>query len=163
MSSLDTQGVPHQGRKFEKSTEMNDILKSLHDKLIKSADLIMNKKHLLRSIVKLPDDFNSRGDISSYLLLKEMGYFQKHNQVMEIDIKNELVKHPESIEQWIRWSEDKRTSSGWYFQQAGSNSFSVSPCTASQDSPALHFSDKHAACAAFIKREIEDIRNISVG
>lgn len=118
----------------------------------------MNKETLISSIVNLPENFYSLGNISIYSLLKETGYFEMYNQVDEINIVKELIRNPEYINQWLSWSEDKRSCSGWYFKQNGDNKYIVGYYPAKEDLKTIEYSDIKEACAAFIKREIEDIR-----
>ena len=56
-------------------------------------------------------------------------------------------------------SEDKRTTSGWYFIQYEKGNYIVGYFPSNADMKAIEFVDIKEACAAFIKKEIEDIRN----
>jgi hypothetical protein len=40
-----------------------------------------------------------------------------HNQISEADIFQELNQHLECIDLWLKWSENKRSNSGWYFRE----------------------------------------------
>src|SRR5439155_14501585 len=65
-------------------------------------------------IVTLPQRFHSLRDVSIFLLLEATGYFGLHDQISAGDIRAALLRCPESNEEWMQYSEDKRTSSGWY-------------------------------------------------
>ena len=85
----------------------------------------MKKSYTIRNIILIPQRFYG-GNISIYSLLKESGYFELHNQISEADIFEELIQHSEYIDQWLRLSEDKRASSGWYFSQNDNGKYIVS-------------------------------------
>jgi hypothetical protein len=111
-------------------------------------------------LIQLAHRFNSLGNISINALLKKSRYIEMYNQISEQDIREALFKHPECIDEWICYSEDKRSSKGWYLLQEKGNNFKVgfSPCGTDE-----YFSNRIDACAAFIKREAEDIRLTSGG
>jgi hypothetical protein len=118
----------------------------------------MNIETIISSIVNLPDKFNRVANISIYSLLKETGYFEMHNQVNEIGIIKYLVNHTECINQWLCWSEDKRSSSGWYFKESEEGKYLVGYFPTKENFKPIEYSDLTEACAAYIKHEIEDIR-----
>lgn len=118
----------------------------------------MNTETLINSIVNLPEKFYSLENISIYSLLKEMGYFEMYSQVDEINILKELIRNPKCINQWLSWSEDKRSCLGWYFKQNGENKYIVGYYPVKGNLKIIEYFDIKEACAAFIKREIEDIR-----
>lgn len=118
----------------------------------------MNAEEIINRIIYLPMKFKSLGNISIYSLLKETGYFEMYNQINEANIIEGLTKHPKCINQWLRWSEDKRTSSGWYFQQNRNGKYIVGYYPTKEDFQLTEYTDIYEACAVFIKREIEEIR-----
>jgi hypothetical protein len=109
-------------------------------------------------IIFLPKKFYE-GNASIYSLLKESGYFEQHNQISEADIFGELTQHLECIDQWLSLSKDKRSNSGWYFKEDDSGKYVVDYFPPKEGLKRIEYLDKVEACAAFIKREIEDIRN----
>ncbi|MEO4004180.1 hypothetical protein [Flavobacterium sp. CAU 1735] len=119
----------------------------------------MNTSILIKSILSLPEKFHVLGNASIYSLLKETGYFEINSQINEATILDELNKHPEYINYWLNWSDDKRTTSGWYFKQNENGKYVVGYFPVSEQSRLMEYSDLKDACAAFIKREIEEIRN----
>lgn len=118
----------------------------------------MGKVRTIQDIIFLPNKFYNEGNVSIYSLLKESGYFELHNQISEADIFEELTQHLEYIDQWLRWSENKRSSSGWYFRENESGKYVVGYFPFQESLKAIEYFDKAEACSAFIKREIEDIR-----
>jgi hypothetical protein len=64
-----------------------------------------------------------------------------------------LDADPQLIEEWHRWSEDKRTSSGWFLAfENGAHVVGHVP-----DGYRLTFADAASACADFIVKEIQEI------
>jgi hypothetical protein len=66
-----------------------------------------------------------------------------------------LTDHPEVVTQWSRYSDDKRTSGGWYFLESGT-SWSVGrlgPHAARTDDH--HYASPPEACANFILQELD--------
>lgn len=111
----------------------------------------------IADLIHLPRNFN-RGDVSVYSLLRDSGYFATHEQVTESEIHRVLVRHPECVNEWLSYSEDRRTGAGWFIQRSAKG-FHVGyyPAGSSSHSP-VDYSDETVACAAFIKHEAEDIR-----
>jgi hypothetical protein len=107
------------------------------------------------NVINLPGNFHDRGDVSVYVLLQESGYFAVHEDVTEGAIHDALRRHPEVANDWMDFSEAKRASSGWFLRRGGAKGFQVGYYP---DHELVDYSDELAACAAFIKREIEDIR-----
>jgi hypothetical protein len=118
----------------------------------------MNTSILIQSILSLPENFYALGNVSIYSLLKETGYFEMHNQINRDVILDEINKHPECISYWLNWSDNKRTTSGLYFRQNENGKYIVGYFPAREELKQIEYSDVKEACAAFIKREIEEIR-----
>jgi len=110
------------------------------------------------NVINLPRTFHSVGNASIYDLLKESGYFAEHDHVTECAIHNALRSHPELARDWMDFSDDKRASAGWFLRSGGPKGYQVGYYPGNE---VLDFSDLLAACAAFVKREIEDIRTDS--
>lgn len=119
----------------------------------------MNIENTITDLIHLPRNFDSQGDASIYSLLREVGYFDLHDQVTESAIQKRLREYPDLVREWMDFSEGKRVSAGWFFQE-GPNGYQVGYSPESNNSHLpVDYSDAVAACAAFIKREAEDIRN----
>lgn len=118
----------------------------------------MNKLHVVKDIVFLPKRFYAEKNVSIYSLLEESGYLNLYNQINEEEIFEFLIQCPDCAKHWLRWSEDKRTNSGWYFKQNENGKYIVEYFPLNQTLPAIEYVDLAKACAAFIKREIEEIR-----
>ncbi|MDR0715109.1 MAG: hypothetical protein LBF89_12785 [Bacteroidales bacterium] len=122
----------------------------------------MEKMQVVKNIIFLPKRFYTERDVSMYSLLKESGYFELHNQISETDIIGDIIQHPECIDQWLILSADKRCSSGWYFEQMNNDKYIIGyyPPSSQENLKTMEYLNKFEACAAFIKREIEDIRKL---
>jgi hypothetical protein len=118
----------------------------------------MNKTSIIKNIIFLPKQF-STGNDSVYFLLKESGYFELYNQISERDIFEILIQYLECIDQWLIFSSDKRCNSGFYFTQNDSGKYIVGYLSIEGNKKTTEYLDKFEACAAFIKQEVEEIRN----
>lgn len=117
----------------------------------------MNLHKVINSILHIPHDFHKLNNISIYTLLKESGYFEIYSLVSVEDIRVALVSEPWCAEEWLIYSEDKRCNSGWYFIKTKKHKYLVGYYPSGDRSCTMY--DNHLdACAIFIKREIEDIR-----
>jgi hypothetical protein len=118
----------------------------------------MDIENVVSVIVNLPGDFKRFGNISSYNLLKQSGYFETYNKIEVKDIIVVLNRAPKLVNSWMSWSEDKRADSGWFFLKDKANNYIVDNYAAQKDSGKCIYSNPIEACAEFIKREIESIR-----
>lgn len=124
----------------------------------------MGTNSTVNDVVHLPRNFRDRGNVSMYALLREIGYFAVHEQVTEDAIHRALLEYPECVHDWMDWSEGKRTDAGWFFRREGETGYEVGYFPVCSDRhQVIKYPDEAAACAAFIKREIEDIRTDSKG
>ena len=114
----------------------------------------MNRTIILRKIVNIATDYYNLKNISFSALLSESGFHEMLSSVTENDILGELVKDSTLSDQWFLWSENKRTNSGWYLTNNRNDNYVVGYFPPNGE--ILNFSNKLKACAAFIKREIED-------
>lgn len=121
----------------------------------------MKTENVIDNIINIPAKFHYLGNVSFYSLLKETGYFDLFDQINEKQIKVQLIKHPEWIEQWLHYSDDKRVSSGWFLTKNGSQKYVVGYYPP-EKFKTLEFSDSKEACSVFIKFEIEEIRNLVI-
>lgn len=114
-------------------------------------------KSMIINIVNIPSTLHSNETESMYSLLQNYNYFEKYEIVQESLIREILIKNPEYINQWLQWSEDKRTSEGWYFIKNTNNKYTVG-YYGSKKEIKNEYSDAANACAAFIKLDIESLR-----
>ena len=94
-----------------------------------------------------------------FSLLEVTGYFELHEQVSEADVRTALVRCPGCVQEWFHYSEDKRTSSGWYLTENDGRCYETGyVADAHTRTNRLRHDHAIAACAVFIKHELEDIR-----
>jgi hypothetical protein len=109
-------------------------------------------------IINIPKKFKT-ANASIHSLLKYSGYFETHDLVTAEAIREALLEHPDYVDDWIQYSEDKRCSSGWFFRQKGPG-YEVGFFSSKDGySQSTMYSDRLEACAAFIKKEMEEIRD----
>lgn len=119
----------------------------------------MNKSDMLEQIATLARRFQSLTDVSMFSLVKATGYFEFHDSISEADIRAALARCPECIREWMQYSEDKRTPSGWYLTHNDEGCYEVGYITERGElQQRLAYHNRTDACAAFIKHELEDIR-----
>jgi hypothetical protein len=112
----------------------------------------------LDGIIHLPRKLHDVGTMSIVALLKEASYFEIHDQISVDDIRMALIQCPECIDEWMLYSEDKRTSSGWYFLKEGVEKYIVGYSARNKGHNITEkYSDRFDACAHFIKYEIDGI------
>jgi spore coat polysaccharide biosynthesis protein SpsF (cytidylyltransferase family) len=112
------------------------------------------------AVARLPRTFLSRGDLSAYGLLEQSGYFDRHAEVTSHLLLEVLSGDSLLVDDWLAFSENKRTSSGWYFREepAGFTVGFVSDAGRTVDQHS--YTDRVEACAEFIKKEVEHMRQL---
>jgi len=113
----------------------------------------MSAETVVERLCNLPNAFRG-GMKSSVQLVAESGIAQCESALSVDAVAQHLGKHPELIEEWLRWSDDKRSSDGWYFLR-GDDAYVVGFYP---NRKALRFSRAEIACAEFVVREIHSIR-----
>lgn len=100
----------------------------------------MQNEKLIDDIINLPLKYYHVGNVSFYSLLESTGYFEFFDQISIDKIFDRLSMNPESGKQWLNWSENKRTSSGWYFTQDDNKKFIIGYYPEHVNYPVLEFS-----------------------
>ena len=112
----------------------------------------MDTQAIVECICRLPADFYG-GSKSMTQLIIESG-IEKRSSVLTIpNISAYISNHLELVELWLRWSANKRASSGWYFTHQ-SNEYVVSFYPKGE---ALSFSQPELACAEYVVREVQSL------
>lgn len=116
-------------------------------------------KDSIEKIMHLSYDYRTRRNVSPLTLLKESGYVELHRQINEEEIAAMLNLHPHLVNEWLVWSENKRTGERvWTFSKFEDGGYLVGYSTQSKESEEINTTDEFKACAAFIKREAEALR-----
>lgn len=111
----------------------------------------------LNRLVHLPREFNSIDNTSMYDLLFETGYFEIRDKITVEIIRDRLAQSPEYVKDWLHYSEDKRSRSGWYFKQQDNKVYCVGYLSDNGNASHNECHDRLKACAIFIKNEMESI------
>lgn len=114
-------------------------------------------KNIINDIINIPSTLHCNETESMYSLLQKYNYFEQYDMVQEDLIREVLIKNPEYINQWLQWSEDKRSSEAWYFIKNTNNKYTVGYYGSKKEIKKEYF-DAASACAAFIKLDIESLR-----
>jgi hypothetical protein len=114
-------------------------------------------KKVTERIVNIPHDFNN-GNKSEITLLIEAGYFELYNQITENGLIEILKENLHSIDEWVQYSEDNRSSPAWYFKKNSNGNCFVGHLPEGEEFKEINTTDVFYACAVFIKRHIESIR-----
>ncbi|GAA0875039.1 hypothetical protein GCM10009118_14470 [Wandonia haliotis] len=119
----------------------------------------MGIKDIIKQILFLPFEFVQDNNHSIYSLLQNTGYFNVYSKITQSTILQELTNHSNCIEYWLSWSENKRSTDGWYFIKKDNDKYVVGNINSDgQNSKYFEFDSAAQACSIFIKREIESIR-----
>jgi hypothetical protein len=118
-----------------------------------------DKGDVVVQIIALPRRFHSLGNVSMFTLLEATGYLELHDQISEDDIRAGLVLCPECVQEWIQYSADKRTSSGWYVTKNEEGCYETAFIADTGTlTNRVQYDNAIDACAVFIKHELDDIR-----
>jgi hypothetical protein len=82
-------------------------------------------------------------------VVRASGFGDMRGQFPARDLAEYLRRHPHLLDDRVRYSEEKRTSDGWYLRPPNS----VGCITAYSPSREQHYVDRAAACEAFIIAE----------
>lgn len=113
----------------------------------------MSPESVVENLCRIPIAFHG-GMKSAIQLVAESGIDQCESALSVDAVAQHLARCPYLIEEWIRWSDDKRTSGGWYFLRDDSGYVVGSYPTRK----VLYFSEATVACAEFVVREVQSIR-----
>ena len=110
---------------------------------------------VVTSVCSIPADFHRRGDVSVVRLLEKSGYDAMRDAITVSLVQQHLQAHPHLIDDWAGYSEDKRCSSGWFFDDRRYTTGHYS--SSAGRSREQIFSERSQACAEFIKHELDSI------
>ncbi|MGH7388954.1 MAG: hypothetical protein ACREM3_05785 [Candidatus Rokuibacteriota bacterium] len=116
---------------------------------------------IARAVCEMAIIFKSRDDVSMLDLLLESGYLREPDGIDESAIERQLRRNPELVDSWVDHSEDRRSSPAWYVArpEAAGGAWPVGyVSTSGSRSEKRSFTDGFAACAFYIKREVEGLR-----
>lgn len=107
-------------------------------------------------LIQLPRQVNITGK-PIHDLIVDMGCTTMSLKTPAAVIRQILVQHPDYVDEWLLYSENKRTDSGWYVVvESGRYEVGYYSIETGRRVEAIYH-DKTDACAAFIEHEIRDI------
>lgn len=105
-------------------------------------------------VCDLPVQFKARGTVSVLDLVDESGYRADPASLTVDAVCAHLRGHPDLVDAWLAYSEDKRTSAGWYVTQRSGDTFEVGHYP---EGDRISVTGPVSACAEFIVREVRSI------
>ena len=121
----------------------------------------MTKETCIEKVCNLPLDFKS-SDKSTITLLQDSKFADLYKDISRQDIKEYLLHHEHLIDEWKIWSEDKRTSGGYYLLLDTDQHFVGSLEKIGGERFAKSFTTNEDACAEFILQEVGTILEIEI-
>lgn len=108
---------------------------------------------MVAAVCSIPLRYRQSDGPSFRQCVVDTGYFDKPEELSVAATAGFLQQHPEFIDPWFNFSEDKRTSSGWFV-------LDEDDCAVAGQvhGPRIVFSDRTQTCAEFIVREIGGLR-----
>ncbi len=111
---------------------------------------------LASDLVRIPLTFRERGNISVVSLLIEIA---DQEPISVAPLWKALKASPDLVDEWVSYSEDKRTSEGWFLIDRGSYWEVGYLAPRGKGAKSLRFQDRMEACATFASNELEGIRS----
>lgn len=119
----------------------------------------VNKSHMVAQLVTLARRFQSLGNVSIFSLVEQTGYFELCHEVSESDIRAALISCPKCLQEWLQYSADKRTPTGWYLAENDEGCYETGYIAVGHiRTSRVQYENGIMACACFIKHELESIR-----
>lgn len=103
-------------RLFSESPSWSDVVEDTVADFV--AEAIRFKDDLL-AILRIGRETSGRGQLSLRDALSLTAYRELRPQFGESDLLEHLREHPDLIDEWLLYSEDKRTDGGWYLLRDG--------------------------------------------
>jgi hypothetical protein len=113
----------------------------------------------LDPICRIPEALHQR---SLRDLVDETGYRDLRPALSRDEVAGHLVRHPRLVLEWLRYSESKRTSGGWYLMHPSSE-WVVGRLAGPEQERELRFGSGPEACAEFILRELDSVAGDPAG
>ena len=122
----------------------------------------MDINAVVNKVVNLVKSFHKE-DKSFFTLVMESGYIEIHEQISEDIILNMVEAQPACIDEWVGFSQDQRITEGWYLANKDGKNVVVRFFDKSEQTPVVkEYPTMAAACAAFIKHQIEFSRELAL-
>lgn len=109
----------------------------------------------VRSVCEIARDFKRPEGLSIRDLLLERSYRQIRATLDAASVEEILRSDPELIDDWLRFSADKRTKGGWAFSREGDGWTVSQPFPETGPVVTRRHGDATAACADYIITELD--------
>jgi len=106
---------------------------------------------------RLAWDYQVMRTFSGRELIARTGYRDRWRSITVELLAEVLRQHPDWVDAWIQWSEDKRVSSGWYISGRDDAAFDVGHYPTI---PPVRYVDRTEACAVFVRCELASIAGV---
>lgn len=110
----------------------------------------MNSMATIERLCRLPSEFRM-GNISTHDLLHAIGI--EPSSIDLNTVRAVLRSNPELINDWLRWSEDQRSTPGYYLLKEN-NKYIVGRIPGNEQKV---FTDKIEACTDFIVKQVHQV------
>ena len=119
---------------------------------------------MIEAICQMPVTFKERGNISIMELLREIMRLGDSTTITEKSIETYLWKYPETIDSWLVYSADQRSSPNWYLldpeRASQRDKYWIVGFYSGKRTHKQIFLNRYAACAYFIKKQIESLEKM---
>jgi hypothetical protein len=111
----------------------------------------------VEDVCRLAWDYHAMRTVSARELIARSGYGDRWRSFSVELLVATLRQHPDWVDAWFQWSEDKRVSSGWYISRRGESAFDVGQYPTV---PPVRYGDRTEACAVFVRYELASIADV---
>jgi hypothetical protein len=111
----------------------------------------------VEDVCRLAWDYETMRMAGARELIGRTGYRDRWRTITVGMLANSLRQHPDWVDAWMRWSEDKRVSSGWYISRCGESGYDVGQYPTV---PPVRYRDQIEACAIFVRYELASIADV---
>ncbi len=115
---------------------------------------------LAYNIISLPHVLQNSIEDSIFSLLNRVGYFLRYDEINSSVLYDTLLLHPSYVADWFEWSSSKRTT-GWFLKEDNESYLVGNYSNEKGINSVMIYTNRIEACALFIMKEIEDVRNSS--
>ncbi|MBT8454674.1 MAG: hypothetical protein HKO95_00165 [Rhodobacteraceae bacterium] len=114
--------------------------------------MTFRRSDIIQTVCDFPNLFRN-GQKSAVQLAKSLRLRARRAEITQPALAAFLKDHPEQIELWLGWSDDKRTSPAWGLRRTDTGYLLFRY----PDGPRTSYENGPEACAAFIEKEIDGL------
>jgi hypothetical protein len=112
----------------------------------------------INAICRFPRSYHDGANRTPRQIYVDSGYETYYRDITQEQIENELESNPSFVDDWDRWSDDKRWSPAWGFGGDDNGRWFVRLCKNSGQGEAIVFTEQFSACALMVRLEMEGLR-----